>query len=139
MKKRFMVTVAMLALALSCKGNTVQAADKADRPFYEDLCAVEGIGSVQEIWTENLTTEVLENRGDTLLIEKCIGQCIDDEGNGVLFVDDEEYNYISYSSCEDVREGDVVLTLFIYNPGNSYTDDIIDRIDYVIDSATESN
>lgn len=129
MGKKLMFLVALCSTLLM----PVKAKALAEqRFFYEDLCDEQEIGVVRDIWTEDITTETITERGNTLLIEKCIGECLDSEGNGVLYVEGD-YNYISYSSVEDVREGDVVLTLFIYNPGNDYEDDIIDRIDYVID------
>ena len=42
-------------------------------------------------------------------------------------------DYICYKRVKGIKTGDTVLTIFIYNPGSNYTDDIIDRIDYIID------
>lgn len=74
----------------------------------------------------DLTEDILANRQGKLIIEKCIGTVTDDEKNGSL----EDGSYISY---EDVNcaKGDTITTYLIYNPKNNYTDDVIERFDYV--------
>ena len=49
-----------------------------------------------------------------------------------------DYYYISYRSVEDFQEGDTILTYFIYNPDTNYTDDILERFDYVIDREVDN-
>lgn len=74
----------------------------------------------------DLTEDILANRQGKLIIEKCIGTVTDNEKNGSL----EDGSYISY---EDVNcaKGDTITTYLIYNPKNNYTDDVIERFDYV--------
>lgn len=73
-----------------------------------------------------LTEDILANRQGKLIIEKCVGTVIDDEKNGSL----EDGSYISYESV-DCTKGDSVITYLIYNPDTNYTDDVIERFDYV--------
>lgn len=80
--------------------------------------------------SSDLTEDILANRQGKLIIEKCVGTVTDDEKNGIIQNADSDYNYISY---EDVNcaKGDTVITYLIYNPGTNYTDDVIERFDYV--------
>ena len=87
---------------------------------------------IEIIDTKDLTYEALENRGDKLIIEKCVG-VVENAKTGKGYVIDNPDFYISYASVEGISDGDVICTYFIYNPGNSYVDDIVNRFDYIID------
>lgn len=76
--------------------------------------------------SSELTEDILVNRQGKLIIEKCVGTVLDDEKNGSL----EDGSYISYKSV-DCTKGDSVITYLIYNPDTNYTDDVIERFDYV--------
>lgn len=76
--------------------------------------------------TEDLTEDILTNRQGKLIIEKCIGTVIDDEKNGSL----ENGSYISYENVDCVK-GNTIVTYLIYNPDTNYTDDVVNRFDYV--------
>jgi hypothetical protein len=103
---------------------------------YRAMVERKGIGRVREYYSNELTADILEARGDDIVIEKIIGVCENRNGDGrILNVADPEYYYISYQGVKDVDPGDVVLTVCIYQPGNGYGDDIADRFDYVIDEA----
>lgn len=88
----------------------------------------------------DLTLEILTTRAERheIIIEKIIGVCLDDEGNGqILNAWDDDHDYISYASAPDIREGDVVMTLLTYNPDTNWDDDVIERCDFVIDAGVE--
>ena len=76
--------------------------------------------------SSELTEDILANRQGKLIIEKCIGTVTDDEKNGSL----EDGSYISYESV-DCTKGNTIITYLIYNPETNYTDDVIERFDYV--------
>lgn len=76
--------------------------------------------------SSDLTEDILANRQGELIIEKCVGTVTDDEKNGSL----EDGSYISYADV-DCAKGDTVITYLIYNPKSNYTDDVIERFDYV--------
>ena len=76
--------------------------------------------------SSELTEDILTNRQDKLIIEKCVGTVTDDEKNGSL----EDGSYISYADV-DCAKGDTITTYLIYNPDTNYTDDVINRIDFV--------
>lgn len=128
MKKLAILATAITALSISIHPFAMETAD-----FYKELADSNGIGIVQEYWTDELDGETILNRGDSILIEKLIGVCLDDEGNGKLLNPYAEgFTELSYSSVDGVSKGDVVLTIFIYAPGDG-EDDIVDRFDFVID------
>ena len=76
--------------------------------------------------SSELTEDILANRQGKLIIEKCVGTVTDDEKNGSL----EDGSYISYESV-NCTKGDTIVTYLIYNPETNYTDDVIERFDYV--------
>ena len=76
--------------------------------------------------SSELTEDILANRQDKLIIEKCVGIVTDDEKNGSL----EDGSYISYADVDCVK-GDTITTYLIYNPDTNYTDDVIKRFDFV--------
>lgn len=76
--------------------------------------------------SSELTEDILANRQGKLIIEKCVGTVTDDEKNGNL----EDGSYISYESV-DCTKGDIIVTYLIYNPDTNYTDDVIERFDFV--------
>lgn len=83
-----------------------------------------------------LTTEILENRRGTMVVERCIGMVTDAEnGDGVILnAYDEEYNYIGYRGIYwPLNKGTVVLSYMVYNPNNEYIDDIVERYDFILD------
>lgn len=85
-----------------------------------------------------LTSEVLENRCGSLIIERCIGIVTDaDFGDGRLLNFDDGGYYISYSDVNGIRDGSIVLSYMVYNPNNNYIDDIMERYDYLISTEYE--
>lgn len=80
--------------------------------------------------SSDLTEGILTNRQGKLIIEKCVGTVIDDEKNGAIQNADSDYNYISYADV-DCAKGDTITTYLIYNPENNYTDDVVERFDFI--------
>ena len=76
--------------------------------------------------SSELTEDILANRQGKLIIEECVGTVTDDEKNGSL----EDGSYISYADV-DCAKGDTITTYLIYNPDTNYTDDVVDRFDFV--------
>lgn len=107
--------------------------------FILELSEQYGEGTLFAIYgTDELTAEILEHRteGDEIIIERCIGIVtnIDHAGDGkILNTNDDYYNYISYSGVDfETHDGTIILSYFIYNPGTNYTDDIMERYDFVL-------
>lgn len=89
--------------------------------------------------SDDLTLEMLESRNGKVIIERCYGVVIDAEnGDGkVLNPYDEDFDYISYSRCEGVREGTLMMTYLVYDPDTNYFDDIMERYDCVVSHKLE--
>ena len=155
MRKKFLVLsmITMVATGVFSGCNTkavepvkVEAAKKSvevgsfksdSLDFYRELS--EEIGAIEIIDSADLSLEDLENRKGKIIIEKCIGVVENSDGDGrILNCADPDYYYISYRSVEDFQEGDTILTYFIYNPDTNYTDDILERFDYVIDREVDN-
>lgn len=105
------------------------ASQPQDMNYYE---YTDTLDLIEIVDTSQLTIEALENRGDKLIIERVIG-VVTDADTGMGYVIDNPDFYISYASVAGISDGDVICTYFIYNPGNSYIDDIVNRFDYIID------
>ena len=73
-------------------------------------------------------TPVLENRNGKIIIEVIDGTVLDDNGNGM----DIAGKYIKYDS-DRFSKGDKVQTVFIYNPKTNAFDDVLYRIDSLIE------
>lgn len=150
MRKKFLVLsmITMVATGVFSGCNTkavepvkVEAAEKSvevgSLDFYRNLS--EEIGAIEIIDSADLSLEDLENRKGKIIIEKCIGVVENSDGDGkVLNCYDSNYDYISYRSVEDFQVGDTILTYLIYNPDTNYTDDILERFDYVIDREVDN-
>lgn len=141
MKKKLLA----LSLSLAIIGgiftgcNKVNAAEKPEEgtlEFYQQL--VEDLEIIEVYDSSELTLEMLQNRNGKIIIEKCIGMVTSPEGDGkVLNYTNPDYYYINYSGVENIREGTIVLTYFIYDPDTNYEDDILERFDYIIDHEQE--
>lgn len=88
---------------------------------------------------EELSPERIESRNEKeVIVERCFGMVTSQNGDGlVLHPYDEDFGYISYRSCEGIREGMLIVTYMVYNPENTYLDDIIERYDCVVSHELE--
>lgn len=73
-------------------------------------------------------TEILENRKGKIIIEVIEATVLDDEGNG----SDQFGFYVKYDS-KRFSKGDKVKSVFVYNPDTNYVDDILYRVDSLIE------
>ena len=73
-------------------------------------------------------TDVLENRNGKIIIEVIEATVLDDEGNG----SDQFGFYVKYDS-KRFSKGDKVQSVFVYNPDTNYVDDILYRVDSLIE------
>ncbi len=128
--KKFMLAVGITSTILSTATETIGITPYR---FYKKLVAKESIGVVREYYTEELSYDLLANRGDDIIIEKTIGKVVDNKKNGKIYGNGNKYNYISYRNVKGARKDDVILTICIYQPGSTAEDDIVERFDYIID------
>ena len=152
MKKYLVFVVGLLLLiACGCSAQTEQASgtrqfkingdykevgdySETEERLLDELCA-DGLGSYVLYDSSELTIDILENRNGTTIIERCIGIVTNKvAGDGkILNVADTMGDYIGYRSIgHKVYDGTVVLTYFVYNPENNYSDDITDRYDFIL-------
>lgn len=119
MRRRILATVFAALMLSSCAKNTARAVD---------------MPGIRYEYSKNVTEEVMQSKGDDLLIECVYGSVLDEEGNGeVINLDNPDHNYISYRNLMSVLEkGDTVRTLLFYDVGNDAPDAIFGRIDYKI-------
>lgn len=80
--------------------------------------------------SKNLTTDVLEHRAQThaVIVEKCVGVVVDDDGNGMILNAMDSQDYISYKKSMP-KQGTKIVTFNVFDPTNNAVDDIMLRID----------
>lgn len=83
--------------------------------------------------TKGLTDRELHHRNGDLVVWRTVGYCKNAEGKGQEL--DSPY-YINYREVDGVKAGDIVASYFILNPYSSAEDDILHRMDYIIDHLT---
>lgn len=76
----------------------------------------------------NALTPILEDRNGKVIIEIIEGTVLDDNGNGTDIVG----KYIKYDS-DRFTKGDKVQTVYIYNPDSNAFDDVLYRMDSLIE------
>lgn len=64
--------------------------------------------------------------------EMDLGLCLNEQGDGMIYNADPDYNYISYRST-GAQTGDKVLTVLFKNPTNLAPDDYIYRNDWILE------
>ena len=73
-------------------------------------------------------TPILENRNGKIIIEVSNGTVSDSEGNGT-----DDCGYYRHYDSEKFSPGDYVQSVFVYNPDTNSTDDILYRVDTLIE------
>ncbi len=123
----------------------ISAEDKTDYynsqiAFYDEI--IKDVDTVQIYDTNDLTPQIMANRNGKIIIEKIVGNVTNDELDGEILncnTEDGGYtnkdggNYISYERVEDAKKGDKILTYYIYNPFTNEQDDVMTRLDFIID------
>lgn len=83
----------------------------------------------------------MENRNGKIIVEKIIGEVTDNELNGkILNAGNKQENYtnksdslyINYERVNGAKVGDKIVTYFIYNPFTNAQDDVLTRMDFII-------
>lgn len=103
--------------------------------FYDNM--VQDVDKMEMYETSELTEETLTNRYGKIVVEKVVGKVTNYKLDGKILNKNPEYgDYISYKRVDGAKEGDVVLTYFIYNPFTNEIDDVLTRLDFIIDDNT---
>ncbi len=72
------------------------------------------------------SADAITHRNGKIIIQVVQGTVISDNGDGELDTGD----YIKYDA--DLKQGDRVETVLVYNPATNYTDDVMYRADTLI-------
>jgi len=141
MKKRIakaIVTVITIAVLAGCNSMTAQGYNKTDSTAVSSsmMAAVSGlykmdyieVHKIQSIDDFERLTPILENRNGKVIIEISNGTVLDSTGNGI-----DSCGYYHHYDTEKFSKGDHVQSVFIYNPDTNYIDDILYRMDVLIE------
>lgn len=111
--------------------------------FYDNM--IKEVNTLKIYDTDELTPEIMANRNGRIIVEKIIGEVTNDKLDGEILncnVDDGGYtnkdggNYISYKRVDGAKKGDKILTYYIYSPFSNEQDDVLTRLDFIIDDIT---
>lgn len=114
--------------------------DVSQVEFYDSM--IQNVNVIEIYDTSELTPQVMASRSGKIIVEKVIGRVTSDALGGEILncnVNDGGYgnkdggNYISYERVDGVKKGDKIVTYFIYNPFNNEQDDVMTRLDFIID------
>ncbi len=103
---------------------------------------IQNISTMEIYDTAELTPEIMSNRNGKIIVEKIIGKVTNYKLDGEILncnAEDGGYtnkdggNYISYERVEGAKEGDKIVTYYIYNPFTNEQDDVWTRLDFIID------
>lgn len=109
--------------------------------FFLDMLDKYGHFTCDIYGTDEVTEKMLTQRTEKRVIIERVIAVITDEKNGDARIlnTDSKYNYISYKGSElPYKTGTVMLTYLMYNPKTTYTDDVIERYDYILDAHLEN-
>lgn len=102
------------------------------REIYYNMA--DSLDLIEIIDSNKLSLEELNSRNGKLIIERTVGTVTEAKnGDGRLLYGDPRYAYINYSKVDNINNGDVICSYFIYNPDTNYEDDVLMRFDYIIE------
>ena len=139
MKKRIvnMILSVVLAAIMECNASAASTSKVLSNDLMNDNV---GIGVMQMVKNSvqvqhsktkeefDRLTPVIENRNGRIIIEMIDATVLDDNGNG----SDSFGFYVKYDSGQ-FSKGDKVRSVFVYNPDTNYLDDIVCRVDQLIE------
>ena len=100
--------------------------------FYDSM--IENVNAIELYNTSDMTEEILTNRNGKIIVEKVVGEVTSYRLDGeILNASTGNGNYISYQRVDGAKTGDKIVTYFIYNPFSNEQDDVLTRMDFIID------
>lgn len=136
MKKRIVgVTLtAILMAVMGCNANAASNTISKGMAEYSDINMIKTIRNavvVQHTKTQeeyDRLTHIIENRNGKIIIEIVDATVLDNDGNG-----SEQFGfYVKYDSNR-FSKGDKAKSIFVYNTDTNYLDDIVCRMDSLIE------
>lgn len=97
--------------------------------------AASNMPQIKIVDSKKLTYKMLSTRKgkNIIYIERVKGKVLNKKLDGKITNPRKGYgDYISYRRVKDVRKGDTVITYFVYNPDNNADDDVILRLDFIV-------
>lgn len=133
-----LVTGAVMLVALTAFSPIPAVGAELDGNWYEgyaenlgldeDFLERTNIKDAEFYAPDELTEQTIAERTGTI-VEKIIGVCIDEDGNGEILNTCTRYDYITYRAYPEIEVGDIVLTYCVYEG-----EDVVWREDYVLDT-----
>lgn len=108
--------------------------------FYDSM--IKNVNVIEIYDTSELTPQVMANRNGKIIVEKIIGEVINHKLDGRIlncdtdnggYTNKDGGNYISYELVDGAKQGDKIVTYYIYNPFTNVQDDVMTRMDFIID------
>lgn len=108
--------------------------------FYDSM--IQDVNAIEIYDTSELTPQVMSNRNGKIIVEKIIGEVTNHNLDGKIlncdtdnggYTNKDGGNYISYERVDGAKAGDKILTYYIYNPFTNEQDDVLTRMDFIID------
>ena len=103
---------------------------------------IENVSKMEIYETSELTPQIMADRNGKIIVEKIVGKVINHKLDGEILncsIDNGGYtnkdggNYINYERVDGAKEGDKILTYYIYSPFSNEQDDVLTRLDFIID------
>lgn len=131
-------------LSFSVKDKVIETTNKTDyynsqTEFYDNMI---GEVNTMEIYeTSELTHDIMSNRNGKIIVEKIIGEVTNhnldgkilNASNNQCYTNKGDNIYINYERVDGAKEGDKILTYYIYSPFTNEQDDVLTRLDFIID------
>ena len=100
--------------------------------FYDNM--VQNANTIEIYDTSEMTEEILTNRNGKIIVERIIGKVTNYKLDGtILNASADNGTYINYKRVDGAKEGDKIVTYYIYNPFTDVQDDVLTRLDFIID------
>lgn len=137
-----------LNLSQNKTDKVINAEDKTDYynsqvEFYDNM--IKGVNTLKIYDTSELTPEIMANRNGKIIVEKIVGKVTTDKLDGEIlncnteeggYTNKDGGNYINYERVDGAKKGDKILTYYIYSPFTNEQDDVLTRLDFIIDDNT---
>lgn len=131
-------------LSFSIKDNVIETKNNTNYynsqiEFYDNM--ISEVSTMEIYNTSELTHEIMTNRNGKIIVEKIIGEVTNQNLDGKIlnannnqcYTNKGDNIYINYERVDGAKEGDKILTYFIYNPFTNELDDVLTRLDFIID------
>ena len=126
----------------------ISAEDKTDyynsqTELYDGM--IENVSTMIIYDTNDLTHKIMANRNGKIIVEKIVGKVTNDKLDGEIlncdtedggYINTDGGNYINYERVDGAKKGDKILTYYIYSPFTNEQDDVLTRLDFIIDDNT---